>query len=372
MKVRKIDTENPDDVERFVRFPFQLYRGSRLWVPPLLSDARKVLNRQRHPTYQHASADFFLAEHDGQTLGRIGVIHNRKHNEYRKVKAAFFGYFEVVEDLEVARALFQAAYEWARAKGLQEIIGPRGLIGTDGGGLLVEGFEHRPAMGMPYNPAYYESFLLDAGLRKDTDHLSGYVRGDHPLPERIHRIAEQMKTRRGFWIKTFASKDEMRRWAPRVVQVHQRSFTENFEFFPLTSAEAEMAAHSIISICHPRLVKLVMKGEDIIGFIIAYQDLSAGLQRAGGRVWPFGWLHLLIEQRRTEWVNVNGAGIVPEHVGVGANTVLYTELAKTIYEFGFKHADIVQVNEVNFASRSDMETIGVRWYKRHRSYRRAL
>jgi hypothetical protein len=372
MKVRKIDLENVDDVERFVQFPFKLYRGNRLWVPPLLSDIRKVLNRNRHPTYQHASADFFIAENDGRTLGRIAVIHNRNHSEYRKAKAAFFGYFEVIEDAEVARALFASAFEWARERGLAEIIGPRGLVGTDSAGLLVEGFEYRPAIGVPYNPAYYERFVLDAGFRKDTDHLSGYVRGDHPLPERICRIADQVKARRGFWIKTFANKDEMRQWAQRVVEVHQRSFTSNFEFFPLTAAEAEMVAHSIINICHPRLVKLVMKGDEIIGFIISYQDISAGLQRARGRLWPIGWLHLLIEQRRTEWVNVNGAGIIPEHVGVGANTVLYTELARTIYDFGFKHADIVLVNEVNFASRSDLETIGVRWYKRHRSYRRDL
>jgi hypothetical protein len=128
----------------------------------------------------------------------------------------------------------------------------------------------------------------------------------------------------------------------------------------------------IISVADPSLIKLVMKGDDVVGFIFSYHDVSAGLQKARGRLWPFGWFHILRDRKKTDWVNVNGVGLLPEYQGLGANTILYIEVAKSIQAFDFVHADIVQVNENNFASRSDMENMGVNWYKRHRNYKRDL
>ena len=129
---------------------------------------------------------------------------------------------------------------------------------------------------------------------------------------------------------------------------------------------------TLIDVADPRLIKLLLKDDQVIGFIFAYHDFSAGLQKAGGRLWPFGWYHLLRDRRRPEWVNVNGVGLHPDHQGLGGNTVLYAELRKSLSGLGFRHIEVVQVNETNFTSRSDMEAIGVRWYKRHRSYWRDL
>ena len=160
----------------------------------------------------------------------------------------------------------------------------------------------------------------------------------------------------------------MRRWIPRVTQVHRQAFADMHTFYPPSNAEMSVIAETLISIADPRLIKLVMKGDDVIGFIFAYPDISAGIQKAGGRVFPLGWYYLLQERKRATWVNVNGVGLLPAYQGSGANTLLYAELAKSISQVGFKHVDVVQVNETNFTSRSDMEAIGVTWYKRHRSY----
>lgn len=372
MQVRILDTNNPKDVEKFVDFPFRLYKDNKQWVPPLVSSAKKILNRDKHPFYKHSEADFFLAESSGRTFGRLAVMENRNYNNYRNTKAAFFGFLEVIEDEDVSKALFSAAFEWARERNLETMVGPRGMNPTGATGMLVEGFEHRPAMNIPYNFPYYDGFVKAAGFEKDTDHLSGVLPGDYELPERIMRIAEKIKKRRGMWIKSFKDKDEIRQWVPRVFEVYSTAFADSHTFFPPTEEEKTMIAETIIEITDPGLVKGVMKDEELIGFIISYYDLSAALQRSRGRLWPFGWYWLLTERRRTKWANVNGAGLLPEYQGLGANVLLYTELARTIKEYGFEYADLVQVNEVNRASMADMEAVGVKWYKRHRAYKRNL
>ncbi|MEJ2559181.1 MAG: GNAT family N-acetyltransferase [Anaerolineae bacterium] len=181
-----------------------------------------------------------------------------------------------------------------------------------------------------------------------------------------------MKARRGFRIKSFTSEKEMRRWIYRIGKVYNESFSDNWEYCPLTQEEMDVVADRLIAIADPRLIKLVMKGEEIVGFVFAFPDISAAIQKTKGRVWPFGWIYLLREFKRTHWVNLNGLGLLEAHRGVGANTVLYTELARSVKDFGFEHADVVQVEENNTKSLGEMAAIGVKWYKRHRIYRRVL
>ncbi|PWH16027.1 MAG: hypothetical protein DDG59_10240 [Anaerolineae bacterium] len=333
---------------------------------------QKNLDPQRHPFYEHSQAEFFLALDQNRVVGRIGVQENRRHNHFRKTKDAIFCFFDAIEDEQVSNALFETIFEWAKRRGLERVIGPKGLLGSQAGGVLVEGFDRLPALSMPYNYPYYDRLITAAGFEKDTDHLSGYVRADHQFPERVIRIAEKVQARRGFWVKNFTSKKEMKQWIPIVARVHAEAFASNYSFVPPTEKELEMIAHSIISIADPPLVKVVMKGESVIGFLFSYHDLSRGLQKAKGKLMPFGWFWLLLEKRRTKWLNVNGAGLLPEYWGSGANVILYLELQKTIRRYPFEHVEVVQVDEKNLASKSDMEAIGVTWYKRHRNYWRTL
>ena len=372
MQVRKVDTTRARDVRQFIDFPFELYRDCPQWVPPVLPEIKLMLNRKKHPFFRHSDAEFFIAESEGQTLGRIVVMDNQNYKTYHGCKNGFFYLFEAVEDVEVTRALFATAFEWARSRGLDKLIGPKGFLQGDGMGMLVEGFEHRPAMGIPYNYAYYDKLVRDSGFEKETDFVSGYLRGDHSLPQRFYDIAEKVKARRGFWIKSFTSQREMRGWIHRVGKLYNETFTENWEYCPLTDAEMDVVADRLLSISDPRLMKLVMKGEEIVGFVFAFPDISAAIQKTRGRLWPLGWITLLREFKRTNWVNLNGLGLLAEHRGVGANAVLYTELAKSVYDYGFEHADVVQIEEGNSKSLGEMAAIGVEWSKRHRIYRRAL
>lgn len=373
MRIRKIDTENRQDVRKFVRFPLQLYKGNPYFCPAFESEARFPLDRQRHPFYKHSAADFFLAESEGQALGRIAAVHNTRHNEYRKVKTAFFWSFDVVDDFQVAEGLFEAVFAWARARDRETVLGPRGLTGSDAAGVLVEGFDQRAVMGVSYNYPYYDDFILRLGFEKLTDHLSGYASARTELPPRLFEIAEKIETRRGYQVKDFASKSELRAWAQRALAVHEQAFAGTHEFHPDTPEERQLIVESILSISDPRLIKLVTKGEDVIGFGLCYPDLSDGLRRSKGRLFPFGWRRLQREFKRSKWLIANGVGMLPAYQNLGGNALLYTKLWQAFQEMDrFEHVDVVQVNETNFKSRSDMESLGVKWVKRHRSYTRQL
>jgi GNAT superfamily N-acetyltransferase len=371
MQVRKLDTAQKRERARFVDFVFELYKDVPQWVPPLRADAMEILDASKHPYYEHSAADFFVAEKNGRVVGRVALLENRNFNNYHNSKTTFFGYFEVIEDIEVARALLATAKEWAKTRGFDCIIGPRGVVGIDGS-VLVEGFEHRPALTIPWNFPYYDAFILDSGFVKDADYLSAYARGDHEFPQRVYDIAAKVKEKRGFWIKTFASRDEIREWIPRALEIHRQAMSSLHSYYPATEKETRAVINSLLRIVDPSLVKLVMKGDDVAGFIISYHDVSAGLQKARGRLFPFGWYHILRDRQKTDWANVNGLGLLPQYRGLGANAVLYTELRDTIASYNFKHVDIVQVNETNFNSRSDMESVGAEWYKRHRHYKLSL
>ncbi len=373
MPIRKLDTNRKQDVAQFIKVPFDLYKTCRYWVPPLVSGMKDSLNRQKHPFYQHSQADFFVAEENGHLLGRVAVINNRNYNQYRQSKTAFFGYFDAVEDLAVVQALFEAAFEWAQGQGLTEIIGPRGILASESGGILVDGFDHLPAMGIPYNYPYYDQLLTDMGFEKDTDYVSGYIHGDYELSPRFFELANRARQRRNFWIKKFSSKQELQSWVPRAIEAHRQAFAHTHTYFPPTAEETALIVDTLLSIAEPELIKLVMKDDEIVGFVAAYRDLAPALQKTKGRIWPLGWIHLLWERTRTRRFNVNGLGLLPEYRGLGANAILYTELLKTLQDNHMAGVEIIQVEEGNTKSLAEMKAIGgITWYKRHRSYRRDL
>jgi hypothetical protein len=373
MKIRKLDTGNRRDVRAFIRFPLFLYKNNPYFCPALAGEVRFVLDREKHPFYKHSFADFFVAESEGQVLGRIAAVWNTRHNEYRQVNTAFFWGFDSIEDYEVAEKLFSAVFDWARFHERDSILGPRGLTGSDSAGVLVEGFDQRAVMGVPYNYPYYDSFITRLGFEKLTDHLSGYASAHTQLPSRFYEVAEKIRTRRGYSIKDFTTIKGMKEWAPRVLAVHEEAFAGTHEWHPDTPEEQQLVVDGLLAVADPRLVKLVLYGEKVIGFGLCYPDLSDGLRKSRGRLYPFGWWHLLQAQRHSKWLLANGVGMLPSYQNLGGNAILYTALWKAVQSLNrFEHIDVVQVNETNFKSRSDMQNLGVSWVKKHRSYFRKL
>jgi len=375
LTIEKIDTDNKSQAKRFVEFYYKLYEDCPQWVPPLYMDAYLPLNRKKHPFFEHSEADFFLAVRDGKVVGRICAGENKPFNEYHKTKKAQFYFFDAIDDLEVARALFDTVFDWARARGLDTLIGPKGLSPFDGYGILIEGFEQRQMMTMMnYNYDYYPKLVEALGFEKEVDFVSCYLPSEaFEIPERVERIAQRVLARGNLWVKHFKSKKELVSWAQRIGETYNRTFIHNWEYYPFSQGDIDYAVQNVFMVADPQLIKLIMHGDDIVGFLFAFPDVSAALQRAKGRLFPFGLVDLLLEMKRAKTVSGNGMGVLPEFQGTGGNALLYYEMGKTMLDFKqFEHIEMTQVAETTRQMRADLKNLNGVEYKNHRVYRREV
>ncbi len=375
LTVEKVDTENKKQVRRFVELPHRIYAGCAQWVPPLNVDAYNVLNRKKHPFYEHSDVDFFLAARDGRDMGRIAVIENKPFNQYHNEKTANFHLFECENDLGAASALFDAAFDWAKLRGLNLAVGPKGMGPLDGYGILTFGQEQRQTMTMlNYNHAYYPQLVEAQGFEKEVDFVSCRLpAGEFKLPERVEKIAERVMQRGHLEVKRFRNKKEMLSWAPRIGKAYNDAFVNNWEYYPLTQREIDFVVENIMTVADHRLIKVIIHGEDVVGFLFAFHDVSAALQRAKGKLFPFGLPDLLLEMKRTNTVAVNGMGILPAFQGHGGNALLYSAMAKTLLEFQqFANVEMTQVAETAEQMRADLKNLNGVEYKNNRVYRKKI
>jgi hypothetical protein len=384
MHILQLDLNNKKQVDDFLRLPFTIYRDIPHWVPPLQMEERLRLSPKRFPFYKHSHAAFFLAYKrstprsgsvdDGvRPIGRLAVLDNCRYNEFHKSRTAFFYLFECEDNLDAATALFDAAFAWAHARGLEKITGPKGFTPLDGFGLLVKGFEHRPAFGLPYNPAYYIDLIEAQGFVKEGESVSGYLGTKIQFPPRIHQLAERLAQRRGLHILRCNTRKDLRALVSHLKDLYNNSLTGTEGTAPLTDEEVDSMANQLIWLADPKLVKLVMKDDKAVGFLLAYPDISAALQKTRGQLFPFGWLTLLLELRCTDWININGAGLLPEYRGSGGTAILYSEMFKSVTENPrYSHAEVVQIGLENENMQREMENFGIDFHKMHRTYARAL
>jgi len=370
LTVEKIDTSDKSQVRKFVRLPYHLYKDHPQWVPPLLIDAEIQLNRIKHPFFEHSDADFFIALQDNQVVGRITALENRRYNEYHDTRQGQFYLFECLDDLEIAQALFERVFDWAHDRKLNQVVGPKGFGALDGYGMLVEGFEHRQIMTMMnYNYPYYPKLVERLGFTKVVDFVSCYLHTDvFRLPERIHSIAERVQQRGTLKVERFRTKADLKAWAKRIGQAYNKAFVNNWEYYPLTDNEMNFLLQNILLVADPRLIKVITHEDEVVGFLFGFPDISVALQRARGRLLPLGIFDLLLEMKRTKWLALNGAGILPEYQGRGGNALLYSEMEKTLRDFKYEHADLTQVAESAVQMRKDLENIGGKAYKNHRVF----
>jgi hypothetical protein len=374
LRIEKVDTSRRSQVRRFVDIAYRLYADYPNWVPPIRLDMNAMLNPRKHPFYEHSKADFFIAVRDGHDVGRIAALENTRYNEYHKTSEGQFYLFECVDDPEAAQALFDAACNWASNRGLTAVVGPKGLGPFDAYGFLVKGFEHRQTMTMlAYNPPYYVDMATRAGFKKEVDFITHIIDAvGWELDQRIENVASRTKERSGLTIRTFNSKKEIKEWAERIARAYNNSFVDNWEYVPLTDAEIDFIVANIMVVVRPDLIKLITQGERIVGFLLAFPDISGGMQKAGGRLLPFGLVSLLRAMRTKEWVVANGIGILPEFQKRGGNALLYHEIVQTFKAAGFRRYEMTQIAESAVKMRSDLVKIGGVPHKNHRVYRKKL
>lgn len=373
--IEKVDTGDRRKIKRFVELPHKLYKDCPQWVPMINLDAYTYLDRRKHPFHEHSDVEFFLALRDGRDVGRIAAIENKPFNDYHKTKKANFYFFDCEDDPEAAAALFDTVAQWAKARGLDEVVGPKGMGPLDGYGVLVFGHEHRNTMTMlNYNHAYYQRLVEAQGFEKEVDFVSCYLPADKfQIPERVERITQRVMQRGGLAIKHFKNKKELISWAPRIGKAYNEAFVHNWEYYPLTQREIDFVVDNIMTIADHRLIKIIVHGEDVVGFLFAFHDVSAALQRSRGRLFPFGLIDILLEIRRTDTVAVNGMGILPEFQGHGGNAILYSEMGHTLLGFKqFTNVEMTQVAETTEQMRADLKNLNGVEYKNHRVYRKKI
>jgi hypothetical protein len=370
VNIEQVNLDSKKDVNRFVQFQYDLYKDSPQFCPPFRADIRLMMNKKKHPFYQHSDGEFFLAVKDGKVVGRIGVFINTLFNEYHQVKKSQFYFFDSIDDQEVADALFNTAIEYSRQRGMNDLVGPKGLSAFDGYGILWDGFEHHQMMTMMnYNHAYYPRLVENLGFEKEVDFASCYLeRETFVLPEKIREVARRVLERGKFRIMEFKTKSEIRKMADQIGEAYNNTFINNWEYYPMTKGEVDLLMSNLMDVINPRLIKIITFEDKIVGFLVAFPDITKALQRHNGRLTPFTIIDLLISLKKTDWVSLNGAGVLPEYHGRGGNALLYFEMEKTLKDFGFTYWELTQVAETAVQMRNDLTMAGGEFYKTHRVY----
>jgi hypothetical protein len=372
-----IEQINPDSRKErnvFINFHYQLYKGCPQWVPPFRTDIHAMMDRKKHPFYEHSDADFFIAKKDGKMVGRIAVLENKPFNKYHGTTEAQFYLFDSIDDNEVFEALFETAAEWAKKRGLTAIVGPKGFSPFNGYGMLYEGFDRRQMMTMMnYNYPYYISHMEALGFERAVDFVSTYIPSSNSeLPEKVMRVAERIIEKKKFEVKQFKSKKELISWADPIGQAYNDTFVNNWEYYPLTKNEISFAMKDILMVAVPDLMKIITYEGKIAGFLLAFPDVSEALQRHNGRLTPWGILDMMREMKRTKWVSLNGVGILPEYHGRGGNALLYYAMRNIVVDYGFDHIEETQMADTAIMVRKDMITLGADIYKKHRVYHKDI
>jgi GNAT superfamily N-acetyltransferase len=335
-----------------------------------------LLSRRKNPFFEHAEAEYFLAERAGKVVGRIAAISNRLHNETHADRVGFFGFFETVNDQAVADALLAAAADWCRARGHDRLRGPASFSVNDECGLLVDGFESAPTLMMPHNPRYYVDLLERAGFTKAKDLLvwqGGSEDRYHPVPERLARGTELIRRRQGITLRGL----DMKHFDAEVEQIkriYNAAWEKNWGFVPMTDRELDHLAEQFKPIVVPEIVPFAVKDGQVIGFGIVLPDLNEVFRHSrSGRLLPLlPRLLWKVKTRRYKRARILLLGILPEYQGKGIDAMLYHWIWTRCGELGITWGEAGWILEDNPAMNAGLEKMTFRVYKTYRLYDRPL
>ncbi len=351
----------------FIKFPWRIYEGNPYWVPPLLMDKKKLIDRKNNPFYKHAEMEMFLAERNGKPVGRIAAIVNHNHNKEHDENIGFFGFFECVNDQEVANALFAAAKQWLKTKGVTAMRGPASPSVNDEYGLLVDGFNLPPAILMAYNPPYYQELIERHGFVKAKDLYAYHVHKDKVFTDKLKRVSELVKQREGV---VFRSLDMKRFWDEVHVirELYNRGWSRNWGEVPMTEEEFMFVAKDLKAIVDPELVIIAEVRGKPVGFGMSLPDYNMIL-KDNKRGWLLPALvRILLFKKKIDFIRIVILGVLPEYLNSGIGGVLFYETAVRAIRNGYCHGEASWVLEDNVMMNRGAELLrGERW-KTYRIY----
>lgn len=356
------------DIMRFIKFQWQIYKDYPYWVPPLLMDRKKLLDKEKNPFYKHAETELYLAERNGKIVGRIAAIKNDLHNKYHNDKVGFFGFFECINDQQVANKLFDTAKAWLKEKGLTEMRGPANPSSNDEYGMLIEGFDDEPRLLMTYNPPYYLTLCDNYGFKKAKDLYAYKLESDKVLSsEKLKRVAEIARQRSRLQISQLNMKN-FNAELDKVKFVYNKAWAPNYGFIPMTDEEIDWMANDLKPLVEPSLVLFGEIDNKLVGFALVMLDYNFIFKKMNGKLFPFGFIKLLTQKRKIPWSRIITLGVIPEFQKKGLDAVFYWEIVNRARKIGILLGEASWILEDNEMMNRGAQVMNAELYKKYRIY----
>ncbi len=366
-KIEIVPVTSRSQLKTFVKFPWRIYRDDPYWIPPLIREDMKALDRAKGTFFQFGEARLFLAYLKGEVVGRMTAHISRQYERYHDKETGFFGYFECIPNPEVSQALLAAGEDWLRSQGKSRIVGPMSFTIYDISGMLMEGFDATPVILTSYNPPYYNDLMLQAGYHKAIDWYAFLVRKTSTLRPGLQRIARRVMQQEGLEIQTL----EMKNFKERVQQVghiFSEAWMENWGHVPLTEGQINDLAEELKMVIVPELTYFAMYHGECIGFSLSIKDLNPALQKANGRLFPFGLLKILWAGRKVRRLRTIAMGVLKEHRHRGIDIAFYLKTIEQGSKLGFEDSECSIIVESNQRMIGALEDLSAERYKTYRFY----
>ena len=373
--VHKVTTSR--ELKKFARFNYKLYKDNPYSVPDLYSDILKTFSREKNPAFEFCEAEYFLAYQDGKIVGRVAAIINHKANATWGKKAVRFGWIDFIDDLDVSRALLKAVEQWGADKGMTTMEGPLGFTDMDAEGMLIEGFEELSTMATIYNYPYYPEHMEKLGLGKAIDWVEMKLMVPEKLPEQYEKIAHIVQQRLNLHVRKLRSVKEIRRTGLgyKIFDLVNEAYKPLFGYSEMTKGQIDRYINEYLPILDLNMVTLVEDANnELVGVGISMASLSRALQKAKGRLWPFGWWHLLkaLFIKRPPILDLLLIAVKPEYQGKGVNAIMFADLIPIYIKYGFEWGETNPELEVNDKIQSQWHYLDNRIHKRRRCYTKEI
>lgn len=378
IQIKRVETKK--DLKRFIEFHYDLYKGNPYDVPNLYSDEVNTLSKDKNAAFDFCEAEYYLALKEGKIVGRVAAIINHKANEKWKKKDVRFGWIDFIDDIEVSRALFKAVEEYGRKKGMDDIVGPLGFTDMDPEGMLTWGFDKLGTMATIYNYEYYPQHMEKlGGWEKDNDYVEYYLVVPEKSPEKYTKIAEMVEKRYNLHVRKLTKKDIFQGgYGKKLFDLINLTYSDLYGFSELTDRQIDQYVKMYFPLADLNLVTVIEDGNkdnQLAGLGITIPSLSHALQKCRrGRLFPFGWWHLLraIKFHKTDGVSLLLMGFLPEYRSKGANALLFADLIPRYVNYGFKWGETQVEMESNEGVQSQWGPLDPINHKKRRCYRRSL
>ena len=378
IQIKRVETKK--DLKQFIEFHYDLYKGNPYDVPNLYSDEVNTLSKDKNAAFDFCEAEYFLALKEGKIVGRVAAIINHKANEKWKKKDVRFGWIDFIDDIEVSRALFEAVEEYGQKKGMDDIVGPLGFTDMDPEGMLTWGFDKLGTMATIYNYEYYPQHMEKlGGWKKDNDYVEYYLVVPEKSPEKYTKIAEMVEKRYNLHVRKLTKKDIFQGgYGKKLFDLINLTYSDLYGFSELTDRQIDQYVKMYFPLADLNLVTVIEDGNkdnQLAGLGITIPSLSRALQKCRrGRLFPFGWWHLLraIKFHKTDGVDLLLMGFLPEYRSKGANALLFADLIPRYVDYGFKWGETQVEMESNEGVQSQWGPLDPINHKKRRCYRRSL